>query len=141
MTIVLPEMNLDIRDREMATTQYLTETGNETERYSGWWCCCYSLETVREDNLPIPLFIHYDDIEFGVRNKNQGIVFLNGVGVWHKGFELLFSGANMYYDTRNNLMQIALHQEKGKKQCAARFYLKMLTVAMIRMRYKDAELS
>ncbi len=65
--------------------------------------------------MPIPLFIHYDDIEFGVRNKNQGIVFLNGVGVWHKGFELLFSGANMYYDTRNNLMQIALHQEKGKK--------------------------
>ena len=139
-TIVRPEMNLDIRDREMATTQYLTETGNETERYSGWWCCCYSLETVREDNLPIPLFIHYDDIEFGVRNKNQGIVFLNGVGVWHKGFELLFSGANMYYDTRNNLMQIALHQKKGKKQCAARFYLKMLTVATIRMRYKDAEL-
>lgn len=139
-SIVRPEMNLDIRNREAAVSPYLTETGKERERYSGWWCCCYSLETVREDNLPIPLFIHYDDIEFGIRNKNQGVVFLNGVGVWHKGFELLFSGTNIYYDTRNGLMQIALHQEPGIKRCAARYYLKLLTVALIRMRYKDAEL-
>lgn len=135
-----PEMNLDIRDRSVATCPYLTETGHEKDRYSGWWCCCYSLETVREDNLPIPLFIHHDDIEFGVRNREQGIAFLNGVGVWHKGFELLFSGANMYYDTRNNLMQMALHQEQGIRSCAFRFYFKMLTVALIRMRYHDAEL-
>ena len=51
-TIVRPEMNLDIRDREMATTQYLTETGNETERLFRLVCCLLiRLETVREDNF------------------------------------------------------------------------------------------
>lgn len=139
-TIERPKMNVDVRNREAAASRFLTETGKERELYSGWWCCCYSLDTVREDNLPIPLFIHHDDIEFGVRNKDRGIVFLNGVGVWHKGFELLFSGANMYYDTRNNLMQMALHQKKSVRICVTRYYFKMLTVALIRMRYKDAEL-
>lgn len=139
-SIVRPDMNLDVRNRATATSKYLTGTGRENELYSGWWCCCYSLATVREDNLPIPFFIHCDDIEFGIRNKEQGIVFLNGVGVWHKGFELLFSGSNIYYDTRNNLIQIALHQESGKKRCAVKYYLKMLTAAMFRIRYKDAEL-
>ncbi len=132
--------NLDIRKRKAAAGKYLTKACNERGLYSGWWCCCYSLGTVRSDNLPIPLFIHYDDIEFGIRNKNNGCVFLNGVAVWHKGFELNFSGVNRYYDARNGIIQISLHTENKKKKTALKYYFKMLTVALIRMRYKDARL-
>ncbi|MDQ9768331.1 hypothetical protein RFZ33_14760, partial [Acinetobacter baumannii] len=60
------------------------------------------------DNLPIPLFLHHDDIEYGIRNRDQGIVFLNGIGVWHKGFEQTFPGVNVYYDVRNTLITVAL---------------------------------
>ncbi len=132
--------NLDVRDFANACCSRLTETGHEHDRYSGWWCCCYSLDTVRADNLPLPLFIHHDDIEFGLRNRGQGIVFLNGVGVWHRGAELLFPGANLYYDVRNNLIETALHQDRTPKNTARKIVFKAFVSALLRMKYRDAEL-
>lgn len=139
--IINPEMHLDLRKWENATNSYLTETGHEHDRYSGWWCCCYSLDVVREDNLPIPLFIHHDDIEFGLRNKKVGVVFLNGVGVWHRGAELAFPGANIYYDTRNNLIEIALHQPTKCYRTAKKIMFRTIVSAIFRLKYKDALLA
>lgn len=139
--IINPEMHLDLREWKNAASSYLTETGHEYDRYSGWWCCCYSLEIVREDNLPIPLFIHHDDIEFGLRNKDAGVVFLNGIGVWHRGAELAFPGANIYYDTRNNLIEMALHQSEGCKKTARKVMLRTIASATLRLKYKDALLA
>lgn len=138
--IINSQMYLDLNKRENSTCAYLTETGQEYSRYSGWWCCCYSLNTVREDNLPIPLFIHHDDIEFGLRNRGKGIVFLNGIGVWHRGPGLVFPGANLYYDIRNNLIELALHQKSEKKKNAYKVFIKAFIVAAIRMKYKDARM-
>lgn len=140
-TIINPEMHLDLRAWKNAANSYLTETGHEYDRYSGWWCCCYSLDIVREDNLPIPLFIHHDDIEFGLRNKEAGVVFLNGIGVWHRGAELAFPGANIYYDTRNNLIEMALHQSEGGKKTARKVMLRTIASATLRLKYKDAVLA
>ena len=47
-----------------------------------------SLNLVRPDNLPIPLFLHHDDIEFGIRNQKAGIVFLNGLAYGIRGLNL-----------------------------------------------------
>lgn len=138
--IINPLMNLDVRDFAKASCDYLTETGHEYDRYSGWWCCCYSLNTVRRDNLPLPLFIHHDDIEFGLRNQRQGIVFLNGVGVWHRAAELNFPGANLYYDVRNNLLEIALHQSQRQRQTARIIAFKAFISSVIRLKYPDAVL-
>ncbi|MFQ9704642.1 MAG: hypothetical protein ACLR0U_26825 [Enterocloster clostridioformis] len=64
----------DLRTLKAASNEYLTGTGKEHDgQYSGWWCCCFSLNVVRSDNMPIPLFIHRDDIEFGLRNAKYGI--------------------------------------------------------------------
>ncbi len=139
--IINPEMHLDLREWKIAASSYLTETGHEYDRYSGWWCCCYSLDVVREDNLPIPLFIHHDDIEFGIRNKKSGIVFLNGVGVWHRGPELTLPGTNIYYDTRNNLIETALHQPSKQNKTAKKIMLRTLTSATFRLKYKDVFLA
>lgn len=138
--ILNPSMHLDLRMRKNAMDSYLTETGHEHDRYSGWWCCCYSLNVVREDNLPIPLFIHHDDIEFGLRNKKRGIVFLNGVGVWHRGAEINFPGANLYYDVRNNLIEIALHQKEHPQKTTFKILFKSMTSAAIRLKYQDVQL-
>lgn len=138
--IINPEKNLDLRKNEVAVCDYLMGIGHEYERYSGWWCCCYSLNVVREDNLPLPLFIHQDDIEFCLRNAKHGMIFLNGVGVWHRGWEVLFPGTNIYYDTRNQLIEIALHQSTGQKKTAWKYLFRALTVAAIQMKYKDAEM-
>ena len=118
------EANLDLRTLKAASSEYLTGTGKEYDgQYSGWWCCCFSLNVVRSDNMPIPLFIHRDDIEFGLRNAKYGITFLNGVGVWHRGFEYTID-ANSYYDTRNTLIELAINKEKGKKRIAMQVVLK-----------------
>ncbi len=138
--IRIPQMDLDVRNYSNACCEYLTATGHEQEWYSGWWCCCYSLETVRKDNLPLPLFIHYDDIEFGLRNRKQGIVFLNGVGVWHRGVEALFRGANLYYDVRNNLIETALHQIKAPEKTARKVVFQAFASALVHLKYEDAAL-
>ena len=134
-----PEKNLDVRDFSTASCSYLTGTGNEHRWYSGWWCCCYPLATVRADNLPLPLFIHRDDIEYCLRNMDKGILFFNGIGVWHKGFELAFESSTLYYDIRNELIAITLYGTGNVKKTALKFVTKALTVAAIRMRYQDAD--
>lgn len=118
----------DMREYSNCTSEYMLGTMLPAGTYSGWWCCCYSMETVRRDNLPIPLFIHHDDIEYGLRNQKNGIVFLNGISVWHRGFELTFTGANRYYDVRNSLISTALHDSKKGKWDALCYVWKSMKI-------------
>lgn len=129
---------IDLRYFKSATSRRLLAVHNEKTMYSGWWCCCYSLEVVREDNLPLPLFLHHDDIEFGLRNRKYGIVFLNGVSVWHRNFEYIPPGSNLYYDIRNALIEIALrYGEKRAARYLWQFYWKRLAVRMLRGRKEE----
>lgn len=125
--------NLDLRNFDNACCEGLLTTRFEKEQYSGWWCCCYSLHVVREDNLPVPLFIHHDDIEFGLRNKCHGIVFLNGVSVWHKNLQNALPGPNLYYDVRNNLIEITQrYGTADASKCIWSFYWKRLAYRLLR---------
>lgn len=138
--ITNPNLNLDIRKLENATSSRLTKASNEFLYYSGWWCCCYSLNTVTTNNLPIPLFIHHDDIEYGLRNQKNGIMFLNGICVWHKSPNTTFPGTNIYYDLRNNLIEIALHQKSKPKLIARKIFIKSMVSAIFRLKYQDVDL-
>lgn len=138
--ILQPESNLDLRSFSNAVTPYLTDTGHEKEWYSGWWFCCYSLEVVRKNNLPIPFFLHQDDIEFGLRNRKSGIVFMNGIGVWHKSSDLTFNGSNVYYDVRNNLIEMVLHGTEKVKKNALKSVVRSVTAAAIWLRCRDASM-
>lgn len=131
---------VDLRSYKNCTEPYMCRVDEAQERYSGWWCCCYSMEVVRRDNLPIPLFLHHDDIEFGIRNREHGIVFLNGVGVWHKGFELTFTGGNLYYDVRNSLITTSLYEPERTVWEVKKWIWKRLTAAVIEFRYGEARL-
>lgn len=135
-----PDVELDLRSFCNCTKESQISCSNEEEFYSGWWYCCYSFNTVRPNNLPLPLFLHCDDIEYCLRNKHQKIVFLNGIGVWHKGPELLLPGANLYYDIRNNLITTALHETGNIQRKSRRYIFKALTSAIIRLKYEDARL-
>ena len=96
---------------------------------------------MRPDNLPIPLFLHHDDIEFGIRNQKAGIVFLNGFGVWHKGFELTFTGVNTYYDVRNTLITTALNEQERSQTEILKWIWKRITVDIIEFRYGEMRLA
>lgn len=56
---------------------------NEIEEYAqfhAWWYCCFPLHIVTAGNLPLPLFIRGDDVEYGLRNLKH-LVMLNGICV------------------------------------------------------------
>lgn len=139
--IIAQTRNLDLRQYCQASDPYLTKTGHEREMYSAWGMCCYSLCTVRRDNLPLPLFLHMDDVEYGLRNRMKGVLYLNGISVWHRGSETDYSGANVYYDIRNSLVTMALHQDRKAKMCAIKFMWRILLTRMVRYRYDEARLA
>lgn len=53
--------------------------------YNGWWMCLIPTSVVREIGLSLPLFIKWDDAEYGLRAKSAGYptVTLPGSAVWH----------------------------------------------------------
>ena len=97
--------NFDLTYYESGVDHFVLEAANEHKLYSGWWCCCYSLNVVREDNLPFQFFVHHDDIEYGIRNRDVGITFLNGICVWHRDVRGAMPGIMSYYDMRNFLIE------------------------------------
>lgn len=74
--------------------------------YNAWCYCCMPLTKLSVDNLPLPLFIHMDDVEYGVRNKFK-VITLNGICVWHPFFANQRSTSIVYYDMRNKLIAMA----------------------------------
>ena len=136
----IPDVCLDLRKYENCTKDSQLAAANEAARYSGWWFCCYSLNVVSENNLPLPLFLHCDDIEYGLRNAKHGLLFLNGIGVWHKEFDLQLPGINPYFDTRNRLITVALHSQGHHRQMARAYIRHCLLSCLLRYKYQDAEL-
>jgi hypothetical protein len=71
--------------------------------HSAWWYCCIPFGFIRKDNLPLPLFMRLDDVEFSHRNKAK-FISLNGIGVWHQAFEYRFNTTTEAYFLIRNLM-------------------------------------
>ncbi len=115
---------------------------NETEEYAqfhAWWYCCFPLSIVTSSNLPLPLFIRGDDVEYGLRNMKQ-LILLNGICVWHEPFENKYSSFLEYYIIRNQLIVNAFHcPQFGAKQlnkCMLAHCLREITY----YRYKNVDL-
>lgn len=92
---------------------------NEVEEYTefnAWWYCCFPISIVTNTNLPLPLFIRGDDVEYGLRNMKH-LILMNGICVWHEPFENKYSSFLNYYILRNQLIDNAFHfPNYGKKQ-------------------------
>ena len=128
----------DLRTYENCTSDFMCKGEEEHPLYNGWWCCCYYLEVVGSRNLPLPMFLHHDDISYGLRNEDEGILFMNGIGVWHKGFDLAYPGTNRYYDVRNPLITTALYCPDMKPSKILKQILVTLTALLMEYRYAEA---
>lgn len=104
-------LRLRLPKHNIRTTQIggLTACATKADvNYCGWWFCCYPTKTLKEKGLSLPLFIKYDDAEFGLRNENAApLVFPLGLGVWHKEFETKLTPETYYYLRRNSLIALA----------------------------------
>lgn len=83
--------------------------------WTGWWFSIFPREVFQE-NLPLPVFVRGDDIEFGLRLKSQNMAssYVPGWALWHEPFGSPFARVPdwiHYYNTRNGLIHRALHAE------------------------------
>lgn len=76
--------------------------------YNAWWFNVIPIEYIKDDNLPLPIFFQWDDVDYGIRNKAQ-LILLNGICTWHEPFDSKVSAMGAYYKTRNPLIVSSCH--------------------------------
>ena len=103
--------------------QILDNNHEDKVEYSGWWYSCIPTVFIDNKKLPLPFFIHRDDVEYGLR-ANGKFIYWNGVCVWHAAFENKLPGTMEYYDMRNLAITNAIHDSSY----SAREYKKMLFI-------------
>ena len=72
--------------------------------YAAWWYCCIPTKVIKENGLPLPIFIRCDDSEYSLR-CNANILTMNGICIWHMGFATKYNSAfDLYQQYRNWLI-------------------------------------
>jgi galactofuranosylgalactofuranosylrhamnosyl-N-acetylglucosaminyl-diphospho-decaprenol beta-1,5/1,6-galactofuranosyltransferase len=81
--------------------------------YNGWWMCLIPRSIAQELGLPLPLFIKWDDAEYGLRAGRAGhpTATLPGVAIWHMPWSDKDDATDWqaYFHLRNRLVVAALH--------------------------------
>jgi len=90
--------NLDLVSERSLMFNDLYEYAN----YGAWWYMCMPTH-ICDNNLPLPLFIKMDDIEYGLRTMRDHIV-MNGIGIWHENFD----------EKRNRVMENYYHERNSR---------------------------
>ena len=111
----------------------------ETIHYNGWWYSCVPMSKIDNDNLPLPIFVHRDDVEFGLRTGSD-ILTMNGICLWHESFDNKFDASMEYYEVRNDLILNALRRTDVSALKLARELIHRTVGNAIRYRYNCCEL-
>lgn len=104
--------------------------------YSGWWYCCIPMTGDFSHSYPLPIFVHGDDIEYGLRFGGR-IMTLNGIGVWHDAFDHRRASSMEYYDIRNALICNTIHYPEHTKARVIKKIYRRLLGNLLRYRYDD----
>jgi galactofuranosylgalactofuranosylrhamnosyl-N-acetylglucosaminyl-diphospho-decaprenol beta-1,5/1,6-galactofuranosyltransferase len=126
-------------DFDMRDVRHVLIAGEPTESdYNAWWCSVIPLDVIREKGLPLPLFIRFDDVEYGLRTGGNSLP-LNGVCVWHEPFEHKHDIAMEYYHARNGQIVNALHRPRMGAARKAIKLARLFSMSLLRCRYDAAE--
>ena len=81
--------------------------------YNGWWMCLIPTRVIDEIGLALPVFIKWDDAEYGLRARRSGYptVSMPGVAAWHVPWQDKNDAQDWqaYYHLRNRLVTALLH--------------------------------
>ncbi|GAA1341806.1 glycosyltransferase [Arthrobacter roseus] len=125
--IAAQELGHDFARSNLRTTPWLHRRVDVD--YNGWWMCLIPTKVIREIGLSLPIFIKWDDSEYGLRAKSAGFptVSMPGAAVWHVSWadkdDLV--GWQSYFHTRNRLITALLHSpyERGGRVVRETGYL------------------
>jgi galactofuranosylgalactofuranosylrhamnosyl-N-acetylglucosaminyl-diphospho-decaprenol beta-1,5/1,6-galactofuranosyltransferase len=84
--------------------------------FQPWWLCLVPRVAVEAIGLPMPFFLKWDDVEFGLRAKAGGFasVVLPGAVVWHDSWvgKDAESGWQAYFLLRNRIVTALLYDRR-----------------------------
>ncbi len=109
----------------------------ESRSYNSWVFCCIPITKISLYNLPLPLFVRGDDMEYGMR-LSEKILTMNGIGVWHVPVDNKYSSFMNYYVVRNILLLNALYDNKFRVKDAVRMLFSRVLRECFYYRYDDA---
>ncbi len=81
--------------------------------FNGWWMCMIPRVVAEQIGQPLPLFIKWDDAEYGLRARAAGYptVTMPGAAIWHMAWSDKDDAIDWqaYFHLRNRLVVAALH--------------------------------
>ena len=112
--------------------------------YNGWWMCMIPTKVVRKLGLALPVFIKWDDAEFGLRAQDAGIptVSLPGMAVWHVPWTDKDDTTDWqaYYHARNRVLMALVHSPYARGGELLRHSMMVQVKHILAMEYSAAEL-
>lgn len=83
--------------------------------YNGWWMCLIPRLVAEEIGQPLPLFIKWDDAEYGLRAAQAGYPTATwpGVAIWHMAWSDKDDAIDWqaYFHLRNRLIVAAMYHD------------------------------
>ncbi|MFC5745983.1 glycosyltransferase [Actinomadura rugatobispora] len=112
--------------------------------YNGWWMCLIPTEVIKDVGLSMPMFIKWDDAEYGVRARAAGhpTVSLPGVAVWHVPWHDKDDTIDWqaYFHERNRLVSALVHSPYDRGGNLLKESLFVSVKHALAMQYSAAEL-
>ncbi|MBH0116137.1 glycosyltransferase [Salinibacterium sp. NG253] len=101
----------DFAESSLRETSWLHR--REDSDFNGWWMCLIPIAVIRDIGLALPVFIKWDDAEYGLRAGEAGYptVSLPGVALWHVSWVDKDDTIDWqaYFHARNRLIAALLH--------------------------------
>lgn len=93
--------------------------------FNGWWMCAIPTALIRRAGAALPMFLKWDDAEYGLRAAQYGVptVTLPGAALWHMPWTAKDDGLDWqaYFQLRGRLVAALVHgvQRRGTGVLAA----------------------
>lgn len=112
--------------------------------YNAWWMCLIPTSVVRELGYSLPVFIKWDDAEYGVRAKDRGYptVTFPGAAVWHMPWTEKDDSVDWqaYFHQRNRWVAALLHSPYPRGGRLPKLSFAIDVKHLMCMQYSAAEL-
>ena len=106
--------------------------------YNGWWMCLIPRVVAEKIGQPLPLFIKWDDAEYGLRARRAGhpTVSMPGVAIWHMAWSDKDDAIDWqaYFHLRNRLVVASMYHD-GDHRGIMQSSLKALVKHLVCLEY------
>ena len=115
---------------------------NEYPKTNGaWFYCSFSMDKYKTiDNLPLPIFIRGDDVEYGYRHHGEVFIQLNGICIWHAPFYYRVNKVTDSYFLCRNMFIVNVLYTDGFENIYQKLYRERFNYAIDTYDYISAKL-